>query len=96
VDDIADTCGTVSFRIFKIKTEAPLLQDIFILRIGLTLHFLQLAKAAITVKEHGAKEVFIVVTQGILSASAENTINESYFSGLVVTNSMFSRPHYSH
>lgn len=49
--------------------------------------YLQLAKAAETVKKHGAKEVFAIVTHGILSGKAIDTINASCLSGLVVTNS---------
>jgi len=47
-----------------------------------------LAKAAITVKEHGAREILAIVTHGILSGNAVNTINESCLSGLVVTNTI--------
>ncbi|KAH8697943.1 phosphoribosyltransferase-like protein [Talaromyces proteolyticus] len=47
-----------------------------------------LAKAAATVKDHGAKEVYAMVTHGILSGPAIETINTSCLSGLVVTNSV--------
>ncbi|KAI9896666.1 hypothetical protein N3K66_008838 [Trichothecium roseum] len=47
-----------------------------------------LAKAAETVKKHGAKEVFAIVTHGILSGKAIDTINASCLSGLVVTNTV--------
>ncbi|KAF1855116.1 hypothetical protein Lal_00003848 [Lupinus albus] len=46
-----------------------------------------LAKAAATVNEHGAREVYAIVTHGILSGKAIDTINNSCLSGLVVTNS---------
>ncbi|QGI78166.1 unnamed protein product [Fusarium fujikuroi] len=45
-----------------------------------------LAKAAATVNEHGAREVYAIVTHGILSGKAIDTINNSCLSGLVVTN----------
>jgi hypothetical protein len=47
----------------------------------------QLAKAAATLNEHGARQVFAIVTHGILSGNAIETINNSCLSGLVVTNS---------
>ena len=47
----------------------------------------QLAKAAATVNEHGAREVYAIVTHGILSGNAIETINQSCLKGLVVTNS---------
>ncbi|KAL2109011.1 hypothetical protein VUR80DRAFT_3049 [Thermomyces stellatus] len=46
-----------------------------------------LDKAATTLKEHGAKEVLAIVTHGILSGNAIDTINNSVLSRLVVTNS---------
>lgn len=46
-----------------------------------------LAKAAATVHDHGAKQVWAIVTHGILSGKAIDTINASCLSGLVVTNS---------
>lgn len=46
-----------------------------------------LDKAASTLKEHGAKEVLAIVTHGILSGKAIDTINASVLSRLVVTNS---------
>lgn len=46
-----------------------------------------LAKAAQTVSDHGAREVWAIVTHGILSGKAIDTINASVLSGLVVTNS---------
>lgn len=52
---------------------------------------LQLAKAASTLNEHGAREVFAIVTHGILSGKAIDTINASCLSGLVVTNSESDR-----
>jgi phosphoribosylpyrophosphate synthetase len=39
------------------------------------------------VSEHGAKQVWAIVTHGILSGKAIETINSSCLSGLVVTNS---------
>lgn len=48
---------------------------------------MQLAKAAATLNEHGAREVFAIVTHGILSGKAIETINQSCLSGVVVTNS---------
>lgn len=47
-----------------------------------------LAKAAATVNEHGAREVYAIVTHGILSGKAIDTINNSCLSGLVVTNTV--------
>lgn len=47
----------------------------------------QLAKAAATVESHGAREVWAIVTHGILSGKAIDTINASCLSGVVVTNS---------
>jgi ribose-phosphate pyrophosphokinase len=49
--------------------------------------FPQLAKAAETLNQHGARQVFAIVTHGILSGKAIETINNSCLSGLVVTNS---------
>jgi ribose-phosphate pyrophosphokinase len=49
---------------------------------------LQLAKAAETVHKHGASEVYAIVTHGILSGKAIDTINNSVLSGLVVTNTV--------
>lgn len=46
-----------------------------------------LAKAAATVEQHGAKQVWAIVTHGILSGKAIDTINASCLSGVVVTNS---------
>lgn len=37
--------------------------------------------------QHGAREVYAIVTHGILSGNAIETINKSCLSGLVVTNS---------
>lgn len=51
---------------------------------------MQLAKAAATLNEHGARQVFAIVTHGILSGNAIETINQSCLSGLVVTNSKSS------
>lgn len=48
----------------------------------------QLAKAAATVNAHGAREVYAIVTHGILSGNAIETINQSCLSGLVVTNTV--------
>ncbi|KAM0249875.1 hypothetical protein ACHAQJ_008849 [Trichoderma viride] len=45
-----------------------------------------LAKAAETLNSHGARQVFAIVTHGILSGRAIETINNSCLSGLVVTN----------
>lgn len=47
----------------------------------------QLVKAAETVNQHGAKEVYAIVTHGILSGKAIENINASCLAGLVVTNS---------
>ncbi|WZH41865.1 Ribose-phosphate pyrophosphokinase 3 [Fusarium acuminatum] len=47
-----------------------------------------LAKAAETVNQHGASEVYAIVTHGILSGKAIDTINNSCLSGLVVTNTV--------
>ncbi|KAI8683674.1 Ribose-phosphate diphosphokinase [Fusarium keratoplasticum] len=47
-----------------------------------------LAKAAATLNEHGARQVFAIVTHGILSGNAIETINNSCLSGLVVTNTV--------
>ena len=53
---------------------------------------LQLAKAAATVESHGAREVWAIVTHGILSGKAIDTINASCLSGVVVTNSKCCTP----
>uniref|UniRef100_A0A093XAB3 ribose-phosphate diphosphokinase n=1 Tax=Talaromyces marneffei PM1 TaxID=1077442 RepID=A0A093XAB3_TALMA len=45
-----------------------------------------LAKAASTLEEHGARDVYAIVTHGVLSGPAIETINNSCLSGLVVTN----------
>ncbi|GAD95150.1 predicted protein [Paecilomyces variotii No. 5] len=47
-----------------------------------------LAKAAATVKAHGAKEVFAIATHGILSGNAVENVNNSCLTGLVVTNTI--------
>lgn len=47
-----------------------------------------LAKAAQTVKDHGAREVIAIVTHGILSGNAINILNESCLSQIVVTNTV--------
>jgi ribose-phosphate pyrophosphokinase len=47
-----------------------------------------LAKAAETVMAHGAREVVALVTHGILSGSAIETINKSKLSRVVVTNTV--------
>jgi len=47
-----------------------------------------LAKAAQTVKDHGAKEVIAIVTHGILSGDAINILNNSVLSQVVVTNTV--------
>ncbi|EPE09269.1 ribose-phosphate pyrophosphokinase [Ophiostoma piceae UAMH 11346] len=47
-----------------------------------------LAKAAATLKEHGAREVIAIVTHGILSGPAVDTINKSCLSQVVVTNTV--------
>ncbi|KAG7136257.1 Ribose-phosphate pyrophosphokinase 2 like protein [Verticillium longisporum] len=47
-----------------------------------------LAKAAATLNEHGARQVFAIVTHGILSGNAIETINQSCLSGVVVTNTV--------
>ena len=48
---------------------------------------MQLVKAAETVNQHGAREVYAIVTHGILSGKAIENINASCLAGLVVTNS---------
>ncbi|KAM0324075.1 hypothetical protein ACHAQA_008264 [Verticillium albo-atrum] len=47
-----------------------------------------LAKAAATLNEHGARQVYAIVTHGILSGNAIETINQSCLSGVVVTNTV--------
>ncbi|UNI18181.1 Ribose-phosphate diphosphokinase [Purpureocillium takamizusanense] len=47
-----------------------------------------LVKAAETVNQHGARQVFAIVTHGILSGKAIDNINQSCLSGLVVTNTV--------
>lgn len=47
-----------------------------------------LVKAAETVMEHGAKEVVAIVTHGILSGNAIETLNKSKLSRVVVTNTV--------
>ncbi|KAI0203060.1 ribose-phosphate pyrophosphokinase 3 [Astrocystis sublimbata] len=47
-----------------------------------------LAKAAKTVKDHGAREVIAIVTHGILSGDAINILNDSCLSQIVVTNTV--------
>ncbi|ORY64155.1 ribose-phosphate pyrophosphokinase 3 [Pseudomassariella vexata] len=47
-----------------------------------------LAKAAQTVKDHGAREVVAIVTHGILSGDAINILNNSCLSEVVVTNTV--------
>lgn len=47
-----------------------------------------LVKAADTVMQHGAKEVVAIVTHGILSGNAIETLNGSKLSRLVVTNTV--------
>ncbi|KAJ3519679.1 hypothetical protein NM208_g14027 [Fusarium decemcellulare] len=47
-----------------------------------------LAKAAETLNEFGARQIFAIVTHGILSGNAIETINQSCLSGLVVTNTV--------
>ena len=47
-----------------------------------------LAKAAGTVMEHGAREVVAIVTHGILSGNAIETLNGSQLSKVVVTNTV--------
>ncbi|PGH27090.1 hypothetical protein AJ80_01277 [Polytolypa hystricis UAMH7299] len=47
-----------------------------------------LAKAAKTVKDHGATEVLAIVTHGILSGNAIENINNSCLSKVVVTNTV--------
>ncbi|KAI1817596.1 ribose-phosphate pyrophosphokinase 3 [Poronia punctata] len=47
-----------------------------------------LAKAAQTVKDHGAREVIAIVTHGILSGNAINILNESCLSQIIVTNTV--------
>jgi ribose-phosphate pyrophosphokinase len=47
-----------------------------------------LAKAASTLQEHGAKSIVALVTHGILSGNAIETINNSCLSTVVVTNTV--------
>lgn len=47
-----------------------------------------LVKAADTVMQHGAKEVVALVTHGILSGNAIETLNNSRLSRIVVTNTV--------
>ncbi len=47
-----------------------------------------LVKAAETVMAHGAKEVVAIVTHGILSGNAIETLNCSKLSRVVVTNTV--------
>jgi len=47
-----------------------------------------LVKAAETVMNHGAKEVLAIVTHGILSGNAIETLNKSKLSRVVVTNTV--------
>jgi len=47
-----------------------------------------LAKASQILKEHGAKDVIAIVTHGILSGNAIETINDSCLSAVVVTNTV--------
>lgn len=47
-----------------------------------------LVKAADTVMQHGAKEVVAIVTHGILSGKAIETLNSSKLSQIVVTNTV--------
>lgn len=47
-----------------------------------------LVKAAAVLKENGAKSVLALVTHGILSGNAIETLNGSVLSALVVTNTI--------
>lgn len=47
-----------------------------------------LVKAASTIMDHGAKEVVAIVTHGILSGKAIETLNNSILSRIVVTNTV--------
>ena len=47
-----------------------------------------LAKAAQSVKDHGATEVIAIVTHGVLSGNAVETLNKSCLSQVVVTNTV--------
>jgi ribose-phosphate pyrophosphokinase len=47
-----------------------------------------LAKAAQTLKKHGAKEVLAIVTHAILSGNACEVVNKSELTWLVVTNTV--------
>lgn len=47
-----------------------------------------LAKAAQTVMDHGAKAVVAIVTHGILSGNAIETLNKSCLTSVVVTNTV--------
>ncbi|KAL1844673.1 hypothetical protein VTK73DRAFT_2049 [Phialemonium thermophilum] len=47
-----------------------------------------LAKAAEVLMQHRAREVIAIVTHGVLSGAAVETINKSHLSALVVTNTV--------
>ena len=47
-----------------------------------------LAKAAQTLRTHGAKDIFAIVVHGILSGDAIDVITQSELSRLVVTNTV--------
>lgn len=47
-----------------------------------------LAKAAEVLKQHGARQVIAIVTHGVLSGAAVETINNSELSAIVVTNTV--------
>ncbi|OAX77319.1 ribose-phosphate pyrophosphokinase 2 [Emergomyces africanus] len=47
-----------------------------------------LVKAASTIMDHGAKEVVAIVTHGILSGKAIETLNNSQLSRIVITNTV--------
>ena len=47
-----------------------------------------LAKAAEVLRQHGAREVIAIVTHGVLSGAAVETINASHLSSVVVTNTV--------
>lgn len=47
-----------------------------------------LAKAAVTLEQHGAKETVAIVVHGILSGNAIETLNNSKLTRVVVTNTV--------
>ncbi len=84
VDDMADTCKSFRLVPFPMPRRRRPLRTIYLTACaGGTL-----AKAAATLKEHKAKEVIAIVTHGILSGNAIDTINRSCLSKVIVTNTV--------